>query len=420
MKVLIFSHMHPEEDMDGSILCAYEHAKEMAVRGIETVFIGGRKKQPDTPLIEKIKEGPLTEYLIDVNSPSIFSRTGLGWVTLRTLLDDLIKTFSPNIIHFHSIMPMGFSFITNLYSGPWKTVLTLHSYTPLCPSDTGLYADDGSLCDMADSTQCLRCYPDQPGEAFVHHRRLVIESLNQLDMLTTPGSFAKRRYVDAGIPADSIRVIRNGTDTTGEVFTPRDNDGPLRLGYVGRNSSLKGLNVLLAAMLLLPHELRSAGKITLSIFGPLNENDTATFYNVLESNYVAQVFSQMRPLKNSITLHGEFSHTELPALMQKIDCLIVPSVWWEVTPCVIQEAFACGKPVVCSDIGGMAEMVTDGVDGLHFAVGSSNDLKDKILRLYENKSLLPKLQQGIRKPLSIADMVDAYLSLYDDLLGIVE
>ena len=46
--------------------------------------------------------------------------------------------------------------------------------------------------------------------------------------------------------------------------------------------------------------------------------------------------------------------------------MVVPSIWWETGPLVVLEAFQHGRPVICSDIGGMAEKVTDGVNGLHF------------------------------------------------------
>ena len=54
--------------------------------------------------------------------------------------------------------------------------------------------------------------------------------------------------------------------------------------------------------------------------------------------------------------------------MSSVDWVVVPSIWWENSPLVIQEAFMHGRPVICSDIGGMAEKVNDGVDGLHFRV----------------------------------------------------
>jgi glycosyltransferase involved in cell wall biosynthesis len=417
MKILVFSHMHPKESIDGTVLCAYALAKELAERGQETAFIGGRKSRfGNTPLFEKIKNGPLTEYLMDVNSPTVFFRTGLGWNAIYSQLSGLIKEISPDIIHFHSVMPLGFNFINEICQGPWKRVLTLHNYTPLCPSDAAIYADDGSLCGMEESSLCTRCFPDISQQAFTHHRRQVLKHLSWLDMLTTPGAFAKGRYVAAGIREDAIRVIGNGTRVRANTTAQREDDGVLRLGYIGRNSSLKGLNILLSAMLMLPHELRAAGKVHLSLFGPLAENDTATFYNVLADEYVTQVFSLMRALKGSITLHGEFANSRLPELLQSIDCLVVPSVWWEVTPCVIQEAFACGKPVICSNIGGMSEMVRDGVDGLYFEMGSPDDLKKNILALYNDPTLLRALRKGIQCPPSARDMADAYLSLYGELL----
>jgi glycosyltransferase involved in cell wall biosynthesis len=58
--------------------------------------------------------------------------------------------------------------------------------------------------------------------------------------------------------------------------------------------------------------------------------------------------------------------------------VVVPSIWWENSPLVIQEAFLYGRPVICSDVGGMAEKVRHGIDGLHFAVGDPASLADTI------------------------------------------
>jgi len=52
--------------------------------------------------------------------------------------------------------------------------------------------------------------------------------------------------------------------------------------------------------------------------------------------------------------------------MAAVDWVVVPSIWWENSPLVIQEAFAHGRPVICSDIGGMAEKVAHEKNGLHF------------------------------------------------------
>ena len=62
---------------------------------------------------------------------------------------------------------------------------------------------------------------------------------------------------------------------------------------------------------------------------------------------------------------GAYRAEDLPGLMAAVDWVVVPSIWWENAPLVIQEAFLHRRPVITSAIGGMAEMVRDGVDGLH-------------------------------------------------------
>jgi len=95
--------------------------------------------------------------------------------------------------------------------------------------------------------------------------------------------------------------------------------------------------------------------------------------------------------------------------------VVVPSIWWENSPLVIQEAFAAGRPVICSDIGGMAEKVTDGVNGLHFRVGDPEDLAATIHRAVITPGLWEHLRRGIPPihpmPAHAAVLTAAYESL---------
>ena len=78
----------------------------------------------------------------------------------------------------------------------------------------------------------------------------------------------------------------------------------------------------------------------------------------------------------TVTFHGSYEPEALPSLMQNIAWVIVPSTWWENSPMVIQEAFLYGRPVICSDIGGMAEKVRSGVDGDLDVGGVGDDVVD--------------------------------------------
>ena len=79
-------------------------------------------------------------------------------------------------------------------------------------------------------------------------------------------------------------------------------------------------------------------------------------------------------LRGRVTFRGPYDHAELPKLMADLHWVVVPSIWWENSPLVIQEAFFHRRPMICSDVGGMAEKVRDGVDGIHFRVGDAYSL----------------------------------------------
>ena len=90
--------------------------------------------------------------------------------------------------------------------------------------------------------------------------------------------------------------------------------------------------------------------------------------------------------------------------MQSVDWVVVPSTWWENSPVVIQEAFFHGRPVIAANIGGMAEKVHDGVDGLHFRARSAEDLADRLIETLTDETLWETLRGGITPPLTHVDV----------------
>jgi glycosyltransferase involved in cell wall biosynthesis len=102
--------------------------------------------------------------------------------------------------------------------------------------------------------------------------------------------------------------------------------------------------------------------------------------------------------------------------MKDVDWVIVPSIWWENSPIVIQEAFLHGRPIISSNIGGMAEKIRDGVDGLHFRVGSVEDLVDRMTEALTAPQLWDRLRNKCRRPISHLDAARQHLRLYRGLL----
>jgi glycosyltransferase involved in cell wall biosynthesis len=98
--------------------------------------------------------------------------------------------------------------------------------------------------------------------------------------------------------------------------------------------------------------------------------------------------------------------------MQSVQSVLVPSVWWENSPLVIQEALRNRRPVLCSDIGGMAEKVRDGIDGFHFPAGSALALTALLRRLAADRSRLADMTAGMTGVPALVSTLDDYLAQY--------
>ena len=75
-----------------------------------------------------------------------------------------------------------------------------------------------------------------------------------------------------------------------------------------------------------------------------------------------------------------------------------------------------GRPVICSDIGGMAEKVVHERNGLHFRAGDPLSLAAAIRRAVDDPGLWRKLRDGIDPVYRIQDSVAKLTNLYDSLL----
>ncbi len=239
-------------------------------------------------------------------------------------------------------------------------VYTLHEYIPICHRDGQLVrTKGGELCMGASPRRCHECFPEWAPEQFFLRERLIKSHLAHVDLFLAPSNFLLERYVDWGIPRDRIvfedygRLPETPAPAT-EADRPRN-----RLGFFGQVSPYKGLDVLLDAMRILRD---TAPDVHLWLHG--------ANIDVLHADIREAFLAQLEENRANVTFTGSYDHAAVPHLMSEIDWVVVPSRWWENSPLVIQEAFMHGRPVICSDIGGMAEKVTHQVNGLHFGVGS--------------------------------------------------
>jgi glycosyltransferase involved in cell wall biosynthesis len=97
-----------------------------------------------------------------------------------------------------------------------------------------------------------------------------------------------------------------------------------------------------------------------------------------------------------IELVGRRTLDEVRALMHGARFLVFPSMWYEGFPMTIAEAFAGGLPVVASQLGSIAEIVQDGVTGLHFEPGAATDLAAKVEWAWNHPEELARMGRAAR------------------------
>jgi glycosyltransferase involved in cell wall biosynthesis len=277
----------------------------------------------------------------------------------------LIEKEKPDVAHFHNTLPLisPAAYYACAQAGV-PVVQTLHNYRLLCPSATLLR--DGRVCEA-----CLgrsvpwpgvvhACYRDSRAATAAVAAMLAVHHAmgtwrQKVDIYVALTEFARRKFVEGGLQAERVVVKPN--------FVASDPGAKGRAGeyalYVGRLSEEKGPQVLLKAW------ARLGGHAPLRIAGDGRLGE-----------FLGREIGA-RGIKG-VELLGQVRSEEIAGLLHGARFLVFPSVWYEGFPLTIAEAFACGVPVIASRLGSMAEIVTDGKTGLHFAAGDEADLAAKV------------------------------------------
>jgi glycosyltransferase involved in cell wall biosynthesis len=117
-----------------------------------------------------------------------------------------------------------------------------------------------------------------------------------------------------------------------------------------------------------------------------------------------------------IGFRAPVSAREVPTTLSGYDLLAVPSQWLETGPMVLLEAFAAGVPILGSDLGGIAELVSEGVDGLLVPPRSVSAWAVALEKLSREPKILATLRAGTRAPRTMQEVANDTAKLYGALL----
>jgi len=325
----------------------------------------------------------------------------------------LLRALRPDVVHFHHFLSIGLDLIGTVRRvlPDCRIVLTFHEFTAICAADGHMVRlTDRSLCDRASPLRCHQCLPERPAEDFMVRKLWLDHHLAQVDHFTCPSRFMIEHYVNWGIARERISWVTNGQRS--RVIRPilPPPGGPRdRFGFFGLLHDDKGVQVLLRAVSL----LREAGftSFRVEINGGGIEHASTPVRREIEAFQKAE--QDLPPAERLVSFNGAYSLDQIQSRMARVDWTIVPSVWWEIFGLVISEAWMFGRPVICSNVGGMAERVTHEENGLHFEMGDAAALAATIKRAATEQGLWERLHAALPEPPSRAEMADGYLALYD-------
>ncbi len=311
-----------------------------------------------------------------------------------------LRAFAPDLVHVNELFPLISPWILRrCHAAGVPVVMTIDDYHPTCP--TRNHYRDGALC-----TECLggREWRAVVNNCRNSHAEMLVNAgynvmVRRAGLLTTgvaqyitPSDFTGQWAVrHAGLPADRMNTVNPC------ITLPADAVDAGKGGYIafaGRFVPEKGIHVLLEAAALMDVPVKLSRHVTQA--GTL----------------------QLPPgVEVVVTQHRE----ELDAFYRGARMLALPSTWFDSFPTVGEESMAHGVPVVGSRIGGIPEMVADGVDGLLFEPGHGADLAAKASALWRDPAQCSRFGAAARaKALarwSSTAHADAVMRVYERALS---
>jgi glycosyltransferase involved in cell wall biosynthesis len=334
-------------------------------------------------------------------------------------LTELVRKHKPDVAHFHNTFPLispAAHYAVQREGVP--VVQTLHNYRLLCPNAT-LFRD-GAVCEECVERQSLLpairhgCYRGSRRATTAVATMLSVHRAagtwqREVDVYIAVSEFARRKFIEGGLPASRIVVKRN-------FVAPDPGVGAGAGGYAmfaGRLSAEKGIGVLASAW-------RELSDIPLVVVGE----------GPLAGVFAESSVERLKPVP-AVATHGAAPQAEVQgaallgrqprekflSLMSEARVLIFPSVWYEGAPGTIAEAFACGLPVIASNLGAMAEMVDHERTGLLFEPGDGADLACKVRWAFEHPEAVDAMRVEARREFEEKYTADRN---YEELMAIYE
>jgi len=377
MKICQITYTYPPHTTGGADIYVHKISQELSKRSHEVVVIttkpydGLSSLKPSCKMENGIKVYrfyPLNLYSW-INSAEKSLLLKMIWNALDIwnlhsylIMRKIIKKENPDLVHIHTPIWISLSAFDAVISSKIPFIFTLHDYLLLCRR-TLLLHSNGSICE--DPKTVCKLYQKLSKKIVNNKPNVVIAPSNFIiKMFKNKGFFTETEFIKLSL----------GTELSAEDKKVQKDYKTIDILYVGTLINHKGVDVLIRAFKNIEKR-----KIRLHILGKGSDESSL---KLLAGD------------DDRIIFHGFLEGKKLNRCYQKANIIVVPSVCFDNSPLVIYESFMNGTPVIGSKIGGIPELIDEGVNGFLFEPGNSKQLHDILLYLIENPEELQKLEIG--------------------------
>ncbi len=354
MKIVVINNIYPPYHRGGAEQVVVKTVEGLRRAGHEVVIL---TSSPDGELYEQ-KDGvriyrtkPRNVYFY-TDAHKHFFVTRFLWhlidifnVGTSSWVKEILKNEKPDVVHTHNLLGLSFLIPHSIRQLGFRHVHTVHDVQLVEPSAMILKEKETSWR-----------YTGLPTKIYTW---LMKHLMGSPDIVISPSQFLLDFYSSRGFFKESKRVlVRNPATFDFNVRAPDVvRGGSFRFLYLGQIEYHKGVDLLVKTF------LKTRIQAQLHIVGSGSELENITTLSKEADNVV---------------VHGRKERSELPALFAATDMTIVPSLCYENSPTVIFESLHFGVPVLASDIEGIAELISEGQNGLTFEAGNADSLMKKM------------------------------------------
>ncbi len=328
---------------------------------------------------------------------------------------ELLEEVRPDVVHIGHLNHLSTSLVREAADREVPIVFTLHDFWLMCPRGQFMRMEPSPTgeiwraCDGQHDETCARsCYaryfsgaPDEVEEDALHWSRWVArrmrhvrEMMELVDLFVAPSRSLATRFRDQ-LPLVAAKLVHldYGFDRARLAGRQRRPDEPFTFGYIGTHIPAKGIQLLLEAFGSVP------GPARLRVWGRPRGQDTEAL----------QALARCLPdgAGRRVEWMSEYVNEHIVReVFDRVDAIVVPSIWVENSPLVIHEALQARLPVITAAAGGMSELVEHEANGLLFAFRDPASLGQQMTRLASDGELASRLAARGYLQSTTGDVVD--------------